>query len=363
MRDCIQTGAETPAQSVGNGRIVQRSASPALEMHLVELLSRAAGQAPSAENHLVYESIWRTDPPHLELRATGAYHQHLTPQLRFLADISAGAMAENIRCLAAYHGVGLACSWSTGDVRARLHPGSGEIADGLAHAIPARCTNRRPYATAPLSLPIREQLLEAGHGIPDIRTTILAGSAKDLFAEAAAVAEGARLRSRQLHGEMYAGIRFDVGWNASTTVGIPPGSLEVERMARAGFTAMRSWWICRTIAAMGGAAGFGWRSGRFLVDRSAAVILLDCPLAPDQAAPLIGLAMQRVWLQATSLGLAVQPMPAAALFVLPWWQGVPPAARTRLGGLWQRILPGRTPLMALRVGYAPAPTIRAGRSA
>lgn len=331
--------------------------APAPEVR--ERIVDAVLRAPSAENHLTYTPVW-AGPLTLELRPTAAF-EVLTPQLRFLADISAGAMVENARCMAAEAGFSVDLTWSTGPVRACLRLGPDGVADGLAHAIAERCTNRRPYARTPLPTALHERLLAAAGAIADVGATVLEASGAELFATAAATAEGARLRSRALHEEMFSGIRFDAGWTSSVDQGIPPGSLEVEWLARPGFAALRSWHLCRLLGPLGGAAGFGWRSGRFLVNHSAAILIIDCALAPEQAAPVVGQALQRIWLQATALGLAVQPMPAAALFALPWWEGVPTTARARLQDLWPRLLPGRTPLMALRIGYAPAPSLRAGR--
>lgn len=332
------------------------------EPRLSDRLVWAAVQAPSAENRLAYQAGW-SDPVTLELRPTGAYHG-LSGQLRFLADIGAGAMAENVRCQAGEAGFALVQDWDRDPdarVRARLRLAPDGVPDGLARAIAERCTNRRPYDPTPLDPALAQALAAAASGIPGTEAVVLDQAAKDGFAAAAALAEGARLRSRVLHHEMYAGIRFDAGWSSSAIEGIPPGSLEVEAFARPGFLALRSWPLCRLVAPLGGAAGFGWRSGRHLVERSGAVVVIASGLPPDQAAPSVGQAMQRIWLQATALGLAVQPMPAAALFALPWWQGVPAGVGPRLAGWWSRTLPGRIPCMALRIGRAPPPTVRAGR--
>jgi hypothetical protein len=332
------------------------------EMPLADRIRWAALQAPSAENRLTHTPVW-VDPITLELRAVAAYRT-LTPELRFLADLCAGTMAENARCMAAAAGFAMTQTWSPQDAsgaRVSLRLGPDGEKDGLAASIAGRCTNRRPYGRSPLPEAMGTRLAAVGRIAETIRVTTLGPAAKELFAQAAAIAEGARLRSQVLHEGMFSGIRFDAGWTATVAEGIPPGSIEIGLLARPGLRALREWGLCRLLGPLGVAAYLGWRSGTYLAERSAAIIVLDCDLPAEQAAPLVGQAMQRIWLQATAFGLAVQPMAASALFALPWWQGVPEDTRARLADLWPRILPGGRPQMAFRVGYAPAPTVRAGR--
>lgn len=335
---------------------------PALDRSQAERIRWAAIQAPSAENMHVLVPVW-LDAWTLVLRTTGAYLA-MSDQLRFLADITAGAMVENARAMAATYGVDLVPTWlpdAPDGARVRLQVAVGGTTGDLAEAVAARCTNRKPFRPQALPKSLTQILAEAGAEVSrSLRVSVLDGSRRAIFAEAAEVAEGARLRSRVLHDEMYAGIRFDAGWSRSTDHGIPPGSLEVELLARPAFLALRAWPLCRALASLGAARVFGRRSGRFLAERAGAVVVFDCDLPPADAAPRIGQAMERVWLRATALGLAVQPMPAAALFALPWWEGVPEDVRRRLGQLWWRLLPGRQPLMALRIGIATAPSVRAG---
>jgi len=76
-----------------------------------------------------------------------------------------------------------------------------------------------------------------------------------------------------------------------------------------------------------------------------------------------GRALQRIWLRATLLGIALQPM--AASVVLPLQtsadMGMSESARSELRAGWAVLCPGRVPLMLFRLGYAAAPTMVASR--
>jgi len=331
---------------------------------LAEYLRMAAIWAPSAMNRLSCTPIWR-DATTFDLELPSGW-QALPQARRFLAEMSMGAMVENVRWAAMEVGreVGVeVCSpASPNRVSLRLDGrGSASLAPvEAAGVITRRCTNRRPYDPRPLASELVDRLLrEAADGT--VVADLLDAGARRCFAQAAALADASRLGVRSLHDEMYAEIRCDAGWTQSVDQGIPLGSLELGPLLRPGFTAMRHWPLCWLLAPAGAAALCGWRSGSYLARRAGAIFVLSADPAVPDSALCVGRAMQRVWLRATALGLAVQPMPASALFLLPWWSGVPCAVRQHLAGLWQEMLPGRTPLMVLRIGWAPPPTVRALR--
>lgn len=332
----------------------------------VDHLLSAARAAPSAENRHWLQVRWdglfrlRLD---LDPRWGG-----LDRQSAFLAEMAAGAMVENLRLAGTRLGLDMDESWDwragagSALVTLRLRPQ--EPCEGFcaADAIVRRCTNRRFYRSQPLP---GEQLDRLGRAVaagPGIRVDwVTAPAARRQVAALASRAEGSRFISQHLHHEMFAGIRLEAGWRSTCAIGLPPGALEIEAPLRPAFAMLRHWGVCRTLRWAGLATGLGLRAGWLPVMKSGALAVISSAGDGREDAVLAGRAMQRLWLAATDEGLAVQPMPAAGLFTLPWWQGVRSDVREDLAHGWEALLPGRRPLMLLRLGHAPAPSVRTAR--
>jgi len=77
----------------------------------------------------------------------------------------------------------------------------------------------------------------------------------------------------------------------------------------------------------------------------------------------VGAAFQRLWLRASLLDLALQPMAASAVLPLQSAadQGASDNLRSELAEGWQSIAPGQTALMVFRLGRAAQPTITSSR--
>ena len=107
----------------------------------------------------------------------------------------------------------------------------------------------------------------------------------------------------------------------------------------------------------------GLRAGWLPCWQAPALGVLCTSAGPEAGAVPAGMALQRVWLRATKLGLSMQPMAASA--VLPLQSDADQAAskgvRERLQLGWAKLAPGLTPLMVFRLGRATPPSARSVR--
>ena len=129
------------------------------------------------------------------------------------------------------------------------------------------------------------------------------------------------------------------------------------------FKALRHWALMRPLTLLGVHRLIGWRAGWLPCWQAPALGLLTTTLPIDEGAVAVGAAFERLWLRATLLDLALQPLAAAA--VLPLQSTSDCCAsdelRSALTRGWQSIAPGCTPLMVFRTGRAARPKIKAGR--
>jgi nitroreductase len=340
--------------------------APSLEQ--LRFLLESGILAPSADNHhpLRFEvdeagvNVWYSGG---DLPAAGGYK-------RVLALLSLGAVSENITVAASRYGLrgepvlfptpdkpGLAfrAVWERSDAEDRL----------LWEEIPRRHTNRNIRYRGPgLSAEERARLERATETLPGCSLTWLdEPRARRQALALMRLAEGERFRNRTLHEELFSAIRFDVGWRHGCEQGLPPGALAIEPPLRPAFALLRHWPVMRVVNLIGGYRLLGWRAAD-----------LPCRFAPHLAAITVrevgdgsvfaaGRALQRLWLEATRLGMVLQPMAASALYALEGakHEGIPDTLQNRLQQTWSALLPGRTPVMIFRMGRAKESPINAGR--
>ena len=89
--------------------------------------------------------------------------------------------------------------------------------------------------------------------------------------------------------------------------------------------------------------------------------VLGTTLTLDAGCLAVGRALERVWLKASALGLALQPFAAPGLLALDGYVEVRAAIRHRLASGFAAIAPGVTPLIAFRMGRAGPPSTRTNR--
>jgi hypothetical protein len=277
----------------------------------------AALRAPWADNRPALRFEWREGALEWLLTDTGEAAD--LPHRRWLAHVACGAALENARLRAASLGLRLEHAVTPDPARpalvARSRIGTPHDAAAmdlmLAAQIERRCTNRRFYRREPLA-PATEAAIAGAAGVS---WHWLDGGARQRALAALRLAEAERFRRPRLHQELFEAIRFDVGWSATAMQGLPPGALEIERLLRRPFAALRHPRLMRVLAVLGVPAALGLRAAD-----------LPCRLAPRLAmiggeaaqngdgagrvALAAGRALQRGWLAATAHGVALQPFAA-----------------------------------------------------
>jgi hypothetical protein len=187
---------------------------------------------------------------------------------------------------------------------------------------------------------------------PDVRSRV---------ARMARLAESERFRSRPLHAELFSSLRFDVGYRETCEEGIPIGAAEIELPARPFFRLMKSWAVMRLLNLFRTYWLVGWRAAYFPVRLSPNVGLIVGHGEIRTAAASAGRGLERIWLRASNMGLAMQPMAAGPLYALPQFGGVAEDVREDLRSAWGQLVANGTPLMLFRLGHAAAPSARTGR--
>jgi hypothetical protein len=323
--------------------------------------------APSADNRhmLRFQVVGDTVRLLADARfETAPFHK------RILALISLGAVVENMVLRSASLGLHAEEMWPGADpsgkpiVLLRFSPTQARASE-LGAAIAERHTNRRLLFRGPaLSGGQQRQVEQDVESVGGVQLLWL--DAPELRRQAlrlVTMAEAERFRSRPLHADLFSGIRFDVGWRASSTEGLPPGALEIELPMRPLFTMLRHWSVMRPLTVFGvpqfislrGAYGPCWMAPHLCV--------LATSLGLERGPIAVGRALERVWLRAACLGLAFQPFAASALLALDGYREVDERIRRGLVDGWRRICPDALPLMVFRMGHARPVSLRTGRPA
>lgn len=321
--------------------------------------------APSADNQHCFEVRTAHDCVLLlgsEAYLTAPYHKKVLGLLSF------GAVVENMTIRAAHLGYRVDVAWQPDARRAalaelyltRCEP----IKSALDTAISSRCTNRRMMFRGP---PLHKTELDHFKEFPSAGDKVTlhffdAGRPRAELLRLIRIAESARFNTEALHADLFSAIRFDVGWQASAEAGLPPAALAVEPGARWMFAQLGRWPVMNALRRIGLHHALGLRAGYLPCRLAPHLGVLTTALPIEEGAPAVGRAMQRVWLEAETRGLAFQPFAGAALLALPDYREVPAATRESLRRGWKR-LSDDIPVMVFRIGHSERPAVRTGRLA
>lgn len=321
--------------------------------------------APSADN----EHVFRFDinQPCIRLWPTDRFAMATDALHRTLGLLSMGAVVENMRLRAGALGLTMTTEWhpvhqAQPMAVLQFTPGC-DNPDDLAQAIVDRHTNRRMYHGPSLSMAEVDQLNAATSSVEGARLVWIEGAQRQTALRLIWRAESERFLRQQLHHDIFSSVRFDLSWKESSQWSLPPGSLEIEATMRPLFKALRHWALMRPLTWFGVHRLIGLRAGWLPAWQAPALGVLASPLPVEAASIAAGTALERLWLRATTLGLALQPLAASAVLLQPSLvqNGASAACRAALQTGWQILLPNNTPMMVFRLGRADPPSVRAGR--
>ena len=329
-------------------------------------LAEAAIAAPWADNRRAFR-LQAHGVNSLRLFATPDL-QNAAPTRRILGLLSIGAIAENLAIRAGRLGLHLKPIW-------QIDPNGGSLLteficcridavdDPLDAAIERRHSNRRLLFRGPRLESAAQERISAEASTIDGTALIWLDRPEQRRRALGLIrlAETERFLNEELHRELFDSIRFDVGWNASTSEGLSPGSLELPRIEQLGFSTLRHWRVQRAANLVGTHRLIGLRSAD-----------LPCRLAPhlcaivaqgedEPAAIQAGRLLQRVWLRATLLGLAVQVYAASTVYALDNSTAIGEELRGRLASGWKELCPHARPFIVFRMGRAAQPSAPASR--
>jgi hypothetical protein len=236
-------------------------------------------------------------------------------------------------------------------------------AGDLEAAIEDRHTNRRIPFRGPGLTPAQLEAFEhEAAGFANVRLRWLdERPIRKRVASIARLAEAQRLSSKALHRELFSSIRFDVGWKQSASSGLPPATLGIAGPMRPVFALLNHPRAAAAASRIGAHHLFGFRSGYLPCIATPHLAVIATSSEPLAGACAAGRALERIWLRATRLGFALQPLAAPAIYALAGCEEVPRAVNQALIDTWSDILPGLQPLILFRLGSAPGPTVRSER--
>ncbi|HYH79784.1 MAG TPA: Rv1355c family protein [Longimicrobium sp.] len=342
---------------------------------LVSFCVRHGILAPSAANRQPWRFSW--DGERLWVMEDRARSASLLDPHHRAAHVALGAAVENIAVAAAHRGyrvrmepfprprepqVAAALTFE----RADADPADASLFPHLAE----RVTNRRTGKHVPLGADAITALADAAR---------VRGARLDLVTDEPEIAElasllgaGERIRqlTRELHREMMGELRWSAEEAAREGRGVPVDALELNPAQRAALRVAQRPDVAATLRELGGGRVLQERVEKAVL-RSSAVGLVTVGGGAAANALRGGRAVERVWLRATALGLAFEPVTslihmfemldgsAATMFSSREREELR-ALRARFDAVYQAAQ-GGTRLLLFRLGVAGAPSARAPR--
>lgn len=273
--------------------------------------------APSAHNSQPWKLIWRAAEGCLECRHDPS---HDLPALDFegtASHIAFGALVENADMAARALGLAtrirpfpspedrlLVCS-------IELSPGEVASEDELLEWIPRRACNRHREPPIPLSPDHVAALAAAAAQHSGELTLVSDRSSLDELGEVLGECDRITILNRDLHRDFFSGFRWDRSHVEATRDGLDLNVLELTESERAGLAVMRQWRVMESLGNIGGGRALGDLARTSIAASSAVGLVTTAGTGPDSYFRG-GRAVQRLWLTAARLGLALHP-----------WTGLP----------------------------------------
>jgi molybdopterin/thiamine biosynthesis adenylyltransferase len=371
--------AVPPAVREIAARVAPRLSSASLPIEQIRRFVHAATCAPSGGNSQPWRWLWQQQTLFLFLDAS---QSRSLLDFRSLASIAAlGAAAENLVLAAHGEGVGVRLTESPlgndSPLVATFEFGIGSNSDdGPAHVdelvqwIDARVTNRRNAVRRQLPEHVVTELTDSIAGLRQAALRwVRSADALDEVGRILGAGDRLLFLNEQLHREMMSEIRFEDDEGNGRRRGIPIGTLDLSPSDRAGLEISRCWRALSLVRGWGGGGNLE-KMSRKAVAAASAVGMLTMPGGGRIDYFRGGRAFERLWLTATKLGIALQPMTALAYLFARLHHGGDGLDAQTIDGLrqlwpaWARLfrLNGdEAEVLVFRISAADPPTARAGR--
>jgi hypothetical protein len=274
----------------------------------------AAVASPSAENKAPYRLRWHPDAE-LQVRLDPRLSGKVSDKGFLLSDLATGAAIESmvLKALAlgytatvALFPAGTADPHYAASIRffpldPDVVPDPAEVL--LSEQILSRCTDRR----FPFQEPVSPQELDSIQSIltsPDCQLDLFNTlESRTSVAWLIHAAEKIRFEDKSLHGELFDAIVFN---RKFSPYGMNLDVVGVSRLETLFFYLMSKWSILKVLNVLGASWMLAYKSAVVPVRSSPAMLLLSTAATDRDGIVAAGRQMQRVWLQCTALGLAVQ---------------------------------------------------------
>ncbi len=230
----------------------------------------------------------------------------------------------------------------------------------MLNAVRRRCTNRKLGARVPLASAAEQALLEAAAEHASELTLITTEEGIQRVADVIADSDQIRYLDPPMYQELFSELRLTREQALAQRDGIDLPSLELDPTQRAAVELLRRPDVMIELRRIQAGRGLG-RGSRKALGSAAAVGILRIPEGAPNPYLRGGRAVQGVWLRATALGLAFQPMTAFLYMLLRLReepQSLSPWARTQLEILAKRYAAARPEsgqgeeIMLFRLAYA-----------
>lgn len=292
-----------------------------LDKDFLNTILNAAIAAPSADNSQPWN--YETSGDNLNLFIDKKRSGSISDARYVLSDLALGAVIENISIQASALGM---------DARINLLPDikteplwvaqisfiQATVNDvHLAEAIPGRYTERRIKLKGNIPDTFKEKVIQQAEEYPEIKFQWLDNKSKYKTAlKALLKAESLRFKNEHLHKELFSSICFETGLGGICKEGLSPKFLAVEPPLWPVFSSLRHWPVMKALNNIGMANMLGFRSAVLPARLSAGVAVLSVKSKDRTAILQAGRALEKIWLQATSEGLSVQPFAAPGVLSL-----------------------------------------------
>ncbi|MCC2614901.1 hypothetical protein LJ739_01440 [Aestuariibacter halophilus] len=331
-------------------------------------ISESARWAPSADNSIPWTLHW-SSPNHLQISNDPDHSGKATDKTYVLTALAMGAALENARLSAATFGwqsdIAIHAEADARCIDIVFTPQSTDILTAqdalLEEQIAKRHTDRRfPFKGPVTQVQIDglKSVISNNNGHCEVFTD---KADKARLIPIVRRAEAVRFQDPTLHEELFSTVSFD---EASPAQGMSLEVLGIEPPARPFFRWIRRWSVMKTLNLLGTHQSIAMRSVTLPMKLSPAIAYIST--ADQSFAGLVecGRQIQRFWLQATALGLAVHPYAAPGVLTLAN-PDLPETLRNTLAQTRQDlhdIAPqGQHPVMFFRLGIQSSVPVRSGR--